>query len=347
MPKMVFTLEQQLSDLRSNEQAYLFRAENQGPNPIEILVVTPRIPEKVELLEVKSPSISAARSKYDELCKQLTELVKDFIIGDSREIRERLAQNDADQINLMLGSLSNIARMYFAMLTGSVKKNMEAVRRRSNALFVQIENKHDADNARSTFLSALSDDDIRKKVFDVKIEQLAAYEAAIGAGQSSKSLATVQPDSFFAVTYILRFPRSTTSPKKYNVTIEAGYSEEGKSEKYVGSSTTSLIISPRPLILSLIAIMASLLGTILRIAVEQMHPTTPSGGFKQLFGAPEVWHGVAAAITALVFFNVYEFTALGDKFKMSVSWSSALLIGLLCGLSEDRILAALKAFIGT
>ncbi len=52
-------------------------------------------------------------------------------------------------------------------------------------------------------------------------------------------------------------------------------------------------------------------------------------------------------MTALVYFNVYEFTAFSERFKMFVGWRSALLIGFLSGLAGDRIPAALKAFVGT
>jgi hypothetical protein len=51
-------------------------------------------------------------------------------------------------------------------------------------------------------------------------------------------------------------------------------------------------------------------------------------------------------VIALIFFNVYEYTSVGKDLGMSVSWRSALLIGALCGLAQDRVLAALKALIG-
>jgi hypothetical protein len=57
--------------------------------------------------------------------------------------------------------------------------------------------------------------------------------------------------------------------------------------------------------------------------------------------------GIAAMITGAVFFNIFEFTSLADKFKMTISWRSALLIGFLCGMLNDRVLQALKAFFGT
>ena len=55
---------------------------------------------------------------------------------------------------------------------------------------------------------------------------------------------------------------------------------------------------------------------------------------------------IIAIIVTLIFFNIYEFTELGNRFKMSLGWRSALLIGALCGFFGDRIVAAIQGFIG-
>jgi hypothetical protein len=83
---------------------------------------------------------------------------------------------------------------------------------------------------------------------------------------------------------------------------------------------------------------------ILRVALQP----SATGGFyadlRNIFNSSPPW---VALILALIFFNIYEFTDLGKRFKMMIGWRSALLIGALCGLLGDRILMALKAFVGT
>jgi len=59
MPKVLFTLAEQFSDLRSSETAYKFMIENEGSNAIDLHSITPRIPEGVNLVEVKDPSLEA------------------------------------------------------------------------------------------------------------------------------------------------------------------------------------------------------------------------------------------------------------------------------------------------
>src|ERR1700730_14606434 len=96
MPKTFFSLEQQLSDLRSNEMAYIFKIENQGAKAIDLLSITPRISDKVELVEVKNPSLSVAKAQRDELCAQLTELLKDDLLVQSAEMRQKRIQVEAE-----------------------------------------------------------------------------------------------------------------------------------------------------------------------------------------------------------------------------------------------------------
>jgi hypothetical protein len=55
---------------------------------------------------------------------------------------------------------------------------------------------------------------------------------------------------------------------------------------------------------------------------------------------------VSAAILALLFFNVYEHTSFGRQLRMNLGWRSALLIGALCGLMQERILTSLKSLLG-
>lgn len=213
----------------------------------------------------------------------------------------------------------------------------------SKALSIQISTSADAQLVAQNLWADPATDDISTRVFYAKIEQLRTLEALLGGGSES-ALATIEPDSFFGMTYILRFPRSVAEPRKYNLSFEAIYREPGRSERHVGGTTASLIISPRPEVLTLIAVASSLLGVVLKFAAATTAGTSASyTGFLR----PEVfWQGVGAVVTALVFFNVYEFTTLSEKFKMHVGWRSALLIGLLCGLVGDRIWAALKTFVG-
>ena len=51
-------------------------------------------------------------------------------------------------------------------------------------------------------------------------------------------------------------------------------------------------------------------------------------------------------ITALFFYNVYDSTDVGRKIKVGVGWRSALIIGGLSGLLNDRVVEALRGLLG-
>jgi hypothetical protein len=347
MPKTFFSLEQQLSDLRSNEMAYILKIENQGSKSINLFSITPRISDKVELVEVKNPSLSAARAQSDELCKQLTELLKDDLNLQSAEFRQKRVQIEVEIFREVFGSIPKLFGLYLSVFTGSFKRRIEGRVLRTKALFPELSNMTDAVSAYKRFIEPKPESDVIRNVFAAKIEQLSILDKALGAANSpSSALATIEPDSSFAVTYVLRFPRSVANPRKYNVTVEGTYSEMDDDKRHVGSASTSLLVSPRPEVLTVIAMLAALLGVILKTAIAASSTSAQTTLYTALYGA--MWPGgVSAVIMSLVFFNVYEFTSLADNFRMAVGWRSALLIGLLCGLAGDRIVAALRAFVGS
>lgn len=85
MSNVTFQLEEQLSDLRSNEIAYRFTAENRGPRTVLLRSLAPRVAEGVALLEVKDISERAVRLKHRTLCDELTATLKSYLTRLERE----------------------------------------------------------------------------------------------------------------------------------------------------------------------------------------------------------------------------------------------------------------------
>lgn len=105
----------------------------------------------------------------------------------------------------------------------------------------------------------------------------------------------------------------------------------------------SLVISPKGYVLNFVVILAAGMGVVLKTAMDPKLQVAAVN----ITADPAAlgWPLVQAVIVASVFFNVYEFTNLADRVKMTLSWRSALLIGVLCGLMSDRVTAALQAFL--
>lgn len=343
MPKVVFGLEQQFSDFRSKDIAYKFTIENHGVVPINLVSITPRIPETVQLIEAKNPSLVASAAKCAELCSELTQALRDLLFTDVKELRTKITSLEIENLKEIVGSkdLSSWFRVSIRLFGGSLAKQMEMKRLKTDALFFKIENRDHAETAFTTFLSTRPDNDLVKNLFQAKMSQLQDLERAIANNGASGALAIIEPDSFFAITYILKFPRSIADSTRYNIHIEAAYAEGDHKERHVGQASTSLIISPRPDVLTAIAIVSSLAGLAVRLAAK-----TPADFYAQLFNTmTKTGDAITCIIAAAVFVNIYEFSNLADRFKMNISWRSAMLIGFLSGILGDHILGAIKGFV--
>ena len=132
--------------------------------------------------------------------------------------------------------------------------------------------------------------------------------------------------------------------------------EAGRTKKLWTPRQLLYLLVLHAVALTLVAVVSSLLGYVLRFTLSQSTSASSATQVSQLtpqaFSLEQLltlltsatWIG--SAILAFVFFNVYEFTDVGRNFRMGLGWRSALLIGALCGLMGDRILVALKAFLG-
>lgn len=112
------------------------------------------------------------------------------------------------------------------------------------------------------------------------------------------------------------------------------------------------------------AVISAILGAALKIALDTQAKiansvAVPAAGVaklqpKDLFGqlttdlvtVNTCEAVIAAMITALFFYNVYDSTDVGRKLNVGVGWRSALIIGGLSGLLNERIIAALHGLLG-
>jgi hypothetical protein len=348
MPRFNMVLEEQLSDSRSSEAAFRVKLENLGTSPFEVLRINPRIPEGVTLVEVKDSSTEAARIKYKKLCEDLTELLDQHVFVSSETERDARLKIDKQYLADFIKDANAIWRIYLNLFTGVLLKRMREYRERIAAHKFIIRNKDDADIALHSWFASPIQADHFARLFNAKYAQLVSIENEINNGPATSALATIEPDSFFATTYVLRFPRSALNPTKFSFSVEAALSEPGSPKEILTSSTAIIEISPRPYVLSLITMMSALLGVAVKFSIDHSGGSTSSvrsffGGLGQ---AVFTGSGISAIVLAIVLFNVYDYLEFGEKIKMRVGWRSAMLIGVLAGLFTERFIAALKALIG-
>jgi hypothetical protein len=215
----------------------------------------------------------------------------------------------------------------------------DRLKRNFETFAFQIDSLEDARNASERW-TLPRDPTPFAELFAAKVDQLERLDGLLHDADK-RTLAVIEPGSYYAATYVLECPRRSVESQKYQVSVEAACEDAGSATVQQVSTTATIQISPSPIALSVIAIFGALLGTMIDIAF------VANGNFWNAI-VNSVGNGkiIIAPGLALVLFNVYEYTSIGKNLTMTISWRSALLIGTLCGVAEDRILAALKAFLG-
>jgi hypothetical protein len=296
------------------------------------------VPVGASLLEVTDISLAETNARKAELIEELNNLLREFLWVVSKPFREAwLAQTKETYQELF--SVTGLFRFYLQVLFNP-RHWQAAMKRLFESFRFKISSASDARSAYGRWMKDTSEYETIRSLFEAKLEQLDRIEGQMGEGDSS-GLTAIEPGSHFAATYVMRFSRGVLEPRKYQVSFKATYHESDSPTEQSGSTATNVQISPYPLSLSIVAIISAVLGVLLRLSLagsqNPLSDLVSSAVSGQLLVGP---------VIALIFFNVYEYTSVGKELGISISWRSALLIGALCGVAQDRVLAALKALIG-
>lgn len=332
-----FKLEEQLPDVRSDHIAYKLTISNPSTHPIRLLAVEPRVPIGASLLEITDSSLAQANALKAELVDELTRLLRQYLWVTSAAFRQQwmeLQKESLKQIFSVVGFFSFYFQLFFA--SSSLQARMK---REFETLSFKIFSAADARSAYEKWMADSTGHETIKTLFEEKVKQLERSESRMDESDRP-GLTSIPPGGFFTATYVIKFSRRLFEPKKFQVGFDATYSE-ASSPAQSNSIGTSVQISPYATSLSAVAVFAALLGVLLRLSISgSPDPLREIGALAQ---SGQLLMG---PIVAFIFFNVYEYTSVGKGLSMSVSWRSALLIGALSGIAQDRILAALMALIG-
>lgn len=332
-----FKMEEQLVDSRSDQIAYKLTVSNADSQPIRLLSIYPRVPAGASVLEITDSSLAQANAQKAKLLDELNRLLRQYLWVTSTAFRtEWIAQQReaVKEIFSVVGILSVYFQIFFRPSIFQAR-----VKREFDTFSFTIASAADARSAYEKWMAASTEYDAVRTLFDEKAKQLERIEERMDESERP-GLTSIAPGGYFTATYVMRFARRALEPRKYQVGFEAAYSQTDGSPQS-NSVATTVQISPYPLSLSVVAVLSAFLGILVRLSVDAQ-----SQPFQEMLKLSQSGQILVGPIVALIFFNVYEYTSVGKEVSMSVSWRSALLIGALSGLAHDRILSALKAFIG-
>jgi hypothetical protein len=330
-------LDEQLADKRSNQVALRLQIDNASPSPVRLLRVEARVPDQVLLIEVRDRSLTAATTRRIAILEELTRLLHNHLLFRSKPFQTLWVERQQELMRETFSPFGLFRAYYFLLFR---RRSWERRLRRNFETFAfQIDSLEDARNASARW-TLPQDPTAFAELFAAKVDQLERLDGLLHDADR-RTLAVIESGSYYAATYVLECPRSSVESQKYQVTVEAACEDAGSATVQLVSTTATIQISPSPIALSMIAIFGALLGGMIDIAF-----VTNGDFWNAVANSARNGKIIIAPGLALVLFNVYEYTSIGKNLTMSISWRSALLIGTLCGLAEDRILAALKAFLG-
>jgi hypothetical protein len=330
-------LEEQLIDIRSDQIAYKLTITNLDSEPIYLQSVEPRVPIGASLLEVIDSSLAQANTLKAELVSELTRLLRQYLWVTSAAFRQQWVDKQKEALTQVF-SIFGFLRFYFEIFfkPASFQARMK---REFAVVSFKISSSVDARSAFEKWMVPSTEHEAIKTLFEEKTKQLERIEARMDESDRP-GLTSIPPTSFFTATYVLKFSRRAFEPRKFQVGFDAIYSQVN-SPPQSNSVSTTLQISPYPFSLSLIACFSAILGIILRLSISgTINPLSV------IFDMAISGQLLVGPIVAFIFFNVYEHTSVGRDIGISVSWRSALLIGALAGLAQDRLLRSLQALIG-
>jgi hypothetical protein len=337
MASIETTIDETLVNQRTNQITFKLRVKNSSLDLVKVLSIKPKLPTGAKLVEISDSTIALAKVKQKNLLDDLNGLLKQFLLVTSEEFRDDWISNQREGMKKVL-SFSGFAKIYYHILFGWM--NFESILiSELKSINYQIDSSKEAKVAFEKWISKSEKHQIIASLFEAKVDQLEELESSMSQDEK-EFIASIQSGESIYLTYIIEFSRGFFDPKMYRFSVDVDH-QESNSGVQSSTSFSNVEISPKPWCLSVIAMISAALGVFLKNGQED------SFKFDSLLTNSVIHTNmISASIVALIFFNIYEHTSLGKDFKMSLSWRSALLIGALTGIAQDRIIAAFTALLG-
>jgi hypothetical protein len=374
------TAEAQNVDPRSSQFQCVVRVENGGPGRLHIRSLRPLNPLGVEVQQVIDASRSNQRLELDRVYADLSRLLLEY---QMKEIEEHRKAVIAAMLAAAREAARALGKMYFlnVFFVFWLKRYINSAQSIVATIKAWTLSVRHSDQGRTYYKQFLEPNKDKigdlVMIFEAKLHDATHLEDELKEGSDSEYVADVEPGATYTRTYVYNCDRRLLNPKTYTFSFDCGYQVsiggaapaeiEGSAACHCGASITATI-SPKPLILNLFAVVSAVLGALLKLELDAVkarsaasvskgaispditpHPIDFGSwgwGFLSFFQSSHWSQILAAMLTALFFFNIYDSTEVGKKINVGTGWRSALLIGGLSGLMNEKVVAALQALIG-
>lgn len=330
---------------RHNEIPMKVIVKNLSDKKIKIVAINPNITNHIELEEKEDTFEIGYKKEFDDICKELSFIIDNVLLFTNDGHRKILTDTVLKTYSEIFSKIHIIYKLLLFDRT-KFKSIMNDFNKKLSKLTYRISNIEDAKFAYEKWIIPLEKNNPHKDLYEAKLIQLENIFSKLGK-INSNYIAIVQPDSFYSKTYVLKFERRPISSKVYNVSFDSIFTEEEDPIEYRSNISTSIIISPKPLYVNILVGFFSILGTSLKYSMSNINQeTTPSFFFNSLGNNILTSPGITSLIIAILIFNIVEFTDIGKKLKTESDWRTALTIGIISGIFGERLVEAIKVFLG-
>ncbi|WP_163830712.1 ABC-2 transporter permease [Spartinivicinus ruber] len=332
-------------DSRGNEFSCELQIENRASSPIEIISINPRIPDGVDIQEIHDTSVAEYQREHQKICSEIALLLDEHNFSKSREYRQKVFKIVKEDLQETF-KLKNVANVYYRMITGQLEEMQKKRLEKYASFSLTIHNSTEAESAINKFLGEDTEDEkFLSNFIRMKLDRLRELEKKNIVIGSDTLLSTIGPSESFDRTYVFKCERGAFNSKSYNLSFDCSTKEPEALEPKNDSVSVNITVSPNPVALTLVALLGAFLGVILKESVNPVPNGVEYVAYWSSMFSTSAHKFVAALVSALIFFNIYEHTELGKKLNQGISWRSVLMIGAICGLLNDRIIAALTGLI--
>jgi len=325
-------------DTRSSQFSCELTIANTGSDPFDIVETMPRLPTGVTLNDAIDSSKAELSKRYDMLCQRCENMVGNYLVVSS-EAHAREQFQTMQRIMKELLSARGILKFYTSALLMRLPHTMASAR--EQMIQIPVASLREAERAFEIVQQAgIPDPELATLRYVIDILRDIEHEDEFQA--SRRARAQVQPGQEHKSVYIVDARRGLFDTASYSVNFDISLrSTDGN--QISRTETAPLIVSPNAATLTAVAVVTALIGRAIRLLSEG--PVTIS--FDTTTIAHTAGGYLLAGLTALIVFNIFDFTALRDQFKAKISWRAAILVGFVCGYLTDRLLNTLETLLGT
>jgi hypothetical protein len=357
-PNVRLVVEAQDIDTSSNRVQISVRIENIGPHRLRILSLRALAPLGTEIQQVIDATQSQIQLARDDLYDDLSKLLSSHLIKVSADYRRKLTEMMRDALIRVISTKGLVNLYYRVFLTRPAARLFQSGMGDLRAWSIRIRSSSGAQKHYDEFLKPHEDESKELcQIYRAKLEDVRQIENELGNDDRDDGISDVDPGGVFSRTYIYNCERSPWNPKVYTFSFDCGYLDHGVpgEPKHLGASIAS-VISPNPVGMNVLAIASAILGAGLKIALDSwqgrddlikisMPPGLPPQ-MDSLLTSPIYGAVAAGVLTSLLFYNIFNSTNVGKRVNFRRGWRGALLVGVLSGLLNQRVIAVLVSLLG-